>query len=71
MTEKEWEALTSDILREKQTLADRVERLETILGKLIPIIRNNLDFYDSDEIDKLTALAIVLEWQEEVNNKEN
>ena len=70
MTDKEWEALTSNILREKQTLEDRVERLETLLGKLLPILRTNLDFYNSDEIDKLTELAIVLGWQEEVNNKE-
>ena len=71
MTDKEWEALTYDILREKQTLADRVERLETLLGKLIPIIRNNLDYDDSDEIDKLTELDIVLGWQEDVNNEVN
>ena len=67
MTDKEWEALTSDILREKQTLADRVERLETLLGKLLPILRTNLDSYDA--IDKLTELEIVLGWQEEVNSE--
>ena len=69
MTDKEWEALTYDILREKQTLTDRVERLETLLGKLIPIIRNNLNYCNLDEIDELTELDIVLGWQEEVNNK--